>query len=152
MITWYSQFTGKLHESFELRLAEFGSATTMTLWAVTLVYYPGLLDTWAYRFLGNMMPQEYWITLLGIVGFGRLAILLVNGAISKSPHLRSLASFLSGAIWIQIAIAFWQADVTPTAYAVYAVAAGTDYFSLIRASREARRLDVKNAGRNNGLG
>lgn len=100
MITAHSW--NSLRATFPIRKPEWvNSFVLLGLSAVLLqdglfAKYPG------YAAMARFAPQEVWQWGLFVLAFGRLVVLVINGAITRSPLLRWVGAFLSCFAWWQI--------------------------------------------------
>lgn len=104
-----------------------------------------------YYLLLAVAPQGAWATAITVFGFGRLLILLVNGAWRRSPMGRAIAAFLSCFFWTQIVLSF-----APTFGFAFVMACGwlgADMVNVMRAARDARTVsDALGRGKRSGMG
>jgi hypothetical protein len=80
------------------------------------------------------LPALAWGGSCFIVGLGRGIALFVNGAWTRTPLIRLIASFLSMFIVTQIIIGFWQSGVPNTGLVVYPWFVIADLLSAYRAA------------------
>ncbi|RFB95238.1 hypothetical protein B5K11_09830 [Rhizobium leguminosarum bv. trifolii] len=92
-----------------------------------------------YQLMLMIASQPFWSSVLIVFAAGRLAVLLINGAWRRSPHLRALAAFLSCFFWTQITLSF----APNFGFAVVLACGwlGMDMINIMRAMRDARTID-----------
>jgi hypothetical protein len=130
-------------ETFPGRASEWALGTMLALWAVILIVKPDVMSMQPYyTAMTQLMTQSSWAILCILVGGGRLVVLFVNGFWRRSPHLRSLTSFLSSLVWFEVSIGLLQSGIINTGLAVYPVLFGLDVFNAIRAMGDAGRSDA----------
>lgn len=93
--------------------------------------------------MAEVMSRRWWSIFCLFVGGGRLIILLVNGFISPSSHLRCLASFETLFFRHQILLGFVLAKTFGTSLAVYPVVLTLEIYHAIQCARLARVVDQK---------
>jgi hypothetical protein len=140
--TFFLHVRKSLRATFDTRVSEWALATILLLWSVVLHLNPELFaEGPSYVKMAEVMPQRFWSIFCLVAGGGRLIILLVNGLISRSPHLRCLASFVSLFFWHQILLGFVLAGTFGTGLAVYPVLLALEIYHAIRCARLARVVD-----------
>ena len=140
---------GRLLHSIRDRLAEWSSATIMASCGVLLGFNPAMLDG-RYSYMLQIAAAETWMFVFAGVGFVRLAILGINGALVRSPHFRAGLSFLSAMVWLQVVLTYLVAPgALSFGLAVFPILAVTDVIAMLRAASDAARVDKRLAdGRN----
>src|SRR5690606_37859289 len=96
-----------LQDTFEARASEW--ALTGAILTMAVVFY--LNDTMflspAFSGLRDIANNQYiWASVFTVVGMLRLAVLLVNGAYWRTPHLRSFTAFLCAGVWFTLFLGF----------------------------------------------
>ncbi|WP_061930077.1 hypothetical protein [Aureimonas sp. AU22] len=130
-------------KTFDTRVSEWALAAILFLWSVVLHLNPKLFQEGpSYVKMADLMPQHSWAILCLMAGGGRLIILLVNGLLRRSPHLRCLGSFVSCFFWFQILIGLMQSGTYATGLAVYPVLLALECYHTIRCARLARAVDT----------
>lgn len=89
-----------------------------------------------YGRMDNIADADTWATLLFTLAGLRAAILIVNGAWMRSPHLRAIASALACFAWAQ-----FMTGTDVFSQAVAPVLFVADIINIIRATRDARFAD-----------
>ena len=136
--------TSGFFHSVNSRLSEWGLGIVMSYWGIVFMLTDGIFDREPYRHLANLVPPAVWILAMAVIGFGRLSVLILNGSLSKSPHLRTLASLASGTIWLQLALAFYSScSATWLLPGMLVIFSGMDFVAMLRAARDARISDGK---------
>lgn len=109
---------------------------------------PSTLDLPPYEVVSRIATPFTWGVILTLVGMARLLVLYINGAWSKSPHLRWLLASASAVIW-----AFMFAGLTAfsTPLQIGPFIAGAVFVDLINAFRAAQDARVEDeSGAKNG--
>jgi hypothetical protein len=129
--------------AFYPRLSEWVAAGVTLCGGWVLLKNPTLMDNApkGYDLMLNFASQQTWASLFVAMGFIRLCILLVNGAIQKSPWLRAGAAFLSCAIWMQLVSSF--APVQGLGVCMALGYLSMDYLNIIRSMMDARVVDER---------
>lgn len=131
-----------LKKHFPARIPEWWAAGTMVAWGVYVLLNPGIMDGPGWKGLRSLSwvfhPERFWGTLTLIVGFSRLCALFVNGAWSRTPVIRLIASAFSAFVWSQIALGFWLLELPSTGVVMYSAAVVLDFVSGYRASKDIR--------------
>lgn len=135
---------------FRIRFSEWMLAFIMLNWGLVLTCLGPIFDRPAMAWLAQLGDQPGWGIACYLVGFLRIAALVINGTFAGtwwsrfSPHVRSLMSAVSCLIWTTITISVLsQADKSQvgTGLAVYPVFMLADLFNCARASLDARTSD-----------
>lgn len=79
-------------------------------------------------------PSLFWGGTCFVVGVGRAISLFINGAWTRTPMVRLIASFVSMFIMTQIIIALWESGVPNPALVVYPWFVVADLLSAYRAA------------------
>lgn len=101
-----------------------------------------------YLLMLAIAEQASWSYLLMAYGFGRLVILLINGAWRRSPHLRAITAGLSCFLWTQIALSFLSTFGFAFIFACSFVV--MDIINVLRAMGDARIVDDAYRGASGG--
>lgn len=133
-----------LRQHWPARKLEWLMSGFMIAWGVYVLLHPGLFTApeTASMFSGlaaisapiTDLPALAWGGSCFIVGLGRGIALFVNGAWTRTPLIRLIASFLSMFIVTQIIIGFWQSGVPNTGLVVYPWFVIADLLSAYRAA------------------
>ena len=133
--------------AFYPRLSEWAAAAVTLVMGIVLTQNPDLMVTSlrGYQPMLVWMSQASWATVFMLLGFIRLMILLVNGAVKRSPWLRAGTAFVTCGIWSTLFASFFAV------YGLGMVMAGgymvMDYMNIVRAMRDARAVDDAIRGR-----
>lgn len=79
-------------------------------------------------------PALAWGGLAFLIGLGRAMALFINGAWTRTPLIRLVASFLSMFLVTQIVIGLWRSGVSNTGLVVYSWLVIADLLSANRAA------------------
>lgn len=116
----------------------------------------GMLITWGYECLTadpavwnlpinsalrTVAGQKTWGTIALSIGLIRLAALYINGAMRRSPHLRSVGAFLSCFLWLQLTLGVMLSELHSLAFAFYPWLFFADFYNAQRAARDAGFVD-----------
>jgi hypothetical protein len=93
----------------------------------------------------RIMSQSSWSVAFLFLGFARVVVLMINGAIRKSPWLRAIAASLSCFMWLAMFASFWS--VQGIGMVLAGGYLGMDFVNIIRAMRDARQVDDAYRGR-----
>lgn len=95
-----------LKASFPIRKSEWSAAgLVLGMWVVLTFNRDLFLSSPGYLRMAAYAPQNVWAWACFVVGFGRMAVLFVNGHYWRTPHWRAFAAFLSCLLWYQMALA-----------------------------------------------
>lgn len=130
--------SGQMVVHFAPRASEWTTSVILFLWSAIVLYTEGRAPQAIYAEMFNLTA---WAMIFGVVSAIRMIILYVNGALRRSPHLRSGFSFISCFAWFQITIYFFGAATLTTALAVYPVLLILDFYNAYRIAVEARITD-----------
>jgi len=123
---------------FQVRFPEWLCAIVLTAWGLYLTTHPTMFTDpktaplWAG--MNAMMSQPLWGMVATVVGVLRMGALYVNGAHSRTPMVRLIASFFSAFIWTQVLVGLWHANVSNTGLIAYTGYLVADIYSAFRAS------------------
>lgn len=144
----------ELQRHFPARAPEWINATTMTVWGAYVILHPEVFEQPLFRILVSMSwgqpAGNFWGLLCFFVGFTRLTALFVNGAFSRTPIIRLVASLISAFVWTQITVGLWLLPESATGVVMYGAAVCVDLLSAYRASKdvgmvESNRREAKGA-------
>lgn len=79
-------------------------------------------------------PALVWGGICFVVGLGRAVALFINGAWTRTPFVRLIASFVSMFIITQIVLSLWDSGVPNTGLVVYPWLVIADLLSAYRAA------------------
>jgi len=139
--------------AFFLRLAEWYAAILLFALGWILWVKPDLMQSepsGIYGLMKLVATQPQWS--IGIMMFAcmRLAVLTINGAWRRSPHLRWISALLSMFFWMQIALSFRVVENLSLVFAIGILL--LDFANMIRAAYDARIADYKHDERQTGAG
>lgn len=139
-----------LWRSVRTKLSEWGLALMMINWGWTVLDYdqPFRFFQAPYDGWGSVIEPSTLGALMISVGSLRLLTLIINGSYSRSPHIRTGFSLISGMVWFFLWISFLQSISTPTAPVVYKWLSIMEFAALIRSAYDARVEDEKHSGAN----
>lgn len=133
-----------LRQHWPARKMEWLMAGFMIAWGWYVLLHPGLFsdEATAHLFSGLKAISDpvtdhaalAWGGSCFLVGLGRAIALFVNGAWTRTPLIRLIASFISMFIVTQIVIGFWQSGVPNTGLVVYPWFVVADLLSAYRAA------------------
>lgn len=141
MIRIYLHAKRGIWKSIDTKLAEWMGGLLLLCWGITLFLVDGIFDRPSYSGFSALMGQTAFAYTCFGIGLTRIIILAVNGGFSRSPHLRTAISLISGVFMVQMAVAFNQSDVSPTGLITYIILAINDFAAMLRAARDARQYD-----------
>jgi len=91
-----------LKQTFPVRKAEWVNSFALLGLSIVLLQ-DDLFERYAgYAAMARFAPQEVWQWTLFMLAFGRLTVLAINGAYSRTPLLRWIGAFISCFAWWQI--------------------------------------------------
>lgn len=139
--------TRQLFYHFPSRASEWAAAFITLNWGLLALNTEGKVIENSAPQLLNFLSPMIWGVIFFLMGAVRLAILIINGALRRSPHLRSASAFVGCFLWFQITMAFLNGVEITTALAVYPVLLAIDFYNAYRIAIEARITDegFKNA-------
>jgi len=131
-------------DAFFPRLSEWSCAVVVFLIGYVLSINVDLMATsksQAYDLMQMVGTQRQWA--VGMMSFGgaRLLVLLINGAIKRSPYLRATMAFFSCFPLCLIALSF--APILGISIVFASVFLGTEMINILRAARDARMVEYK---------
>lgn len=137
-----------IHDHFPARRSEWVLAGIMVAWGWLLISPMVSFDeSRAWAQMSAMASEMTWGWSAIAIGAFRFAALIVNGTFSStwygrwSPHVRSLASFLSCFLWLQISFGLWAGSSTTTGLAVYPGLLVLDLMNVVAAASDAGQMD-----------
>lgn len=144
-----------IHDHFPARRSEWVLAGIMVVWGWMLVSPEQVFEqSRAWRQMASLAGESTWGWAAIWIGGFRLCALIVNGTFAdtwygrRSPHVRSLASFLSCFLWLQISFGLLAAETTTTGLAVYPGLLVLDLMNVVAAASDAAKMDrAKSDGR-----
>ncbi|MDI1266808.1 MAG: hypothetical protein PS018_26445 [bacterium] len=139
----FAHITTSFRETFHARASEWALAAVLFNWGLVLSLNMTLFEGASYAELAALAPQVAWAWLCLLFGAFRLAVLAINGAWRRSPHIRSACAFVACFVWFQISMGLLQSGTWSTGLAVYPVLFFLDIFNVIRAIGEAGRSDAQ---------
>lgn len=145
-----SDHTRKMIDHFPTRASEWATSLILFGWATLTYLTNGKSMTGAYDAMTNVMDATTWAAMFMILSGIRIMLLIINGALKRSPHLRSAFSFLSCFAWFQITMAFSSTEMLTNDLAAYPVLLALDFYNAYRIAIEARLADEglkRNGGR-----
>ena len=130
------------NRKFPGRAAEWLTAAIITSMGVAFAGWPRMFVTSDYLTeLRDFAPQSFWAVSLLLIGFVRLSALFINGSWRRSPHVRVVGAILSVLVWAKILDGFVHLGRPSPALAIYPWLALIDFYSVFRASADARLAD-----------
>lgn len=133
-----------LRQHWPARKMEWLMSGVLVAWGWYVLMHPAMFSNDATKALFSGMEAisapitEYPALLWGggafIVGLARGVALFVNGAWTRTPLVRVVASFISMFIFTQIVIGLWQSGVPNTGLVVYPWFVVADLLSAYRAA------------------
>lgn len=145
-MTTFASVRTHIVEAFYPRLSEWFCASILMALGFMLSENADLMTsskTATFDLMLMIAPQEKWSLIMKLFATLRLVILLINGILRRSPHLRAGSAFLSLFFWTQIAL-----SAKATFGFVFVFSAGIavlDFLNVTRASRDARLVDYIHA-------
>lgn len=137
-----------IHDHFPARRSEWVLAGILVAWGLILLPpSPAFEESLVWAQMAVMASERTWAVTAIAIGLFRLAALIVNGTFSStwygrwSPHVRSLASFLSCFLWLQISFGLWAGSATTTGLAVYPGLLVLDLMNVVAAASDAGQMD-----------
>lgn len=133
-----------LRQHWPARKLEWMMAGFMTAWGLYVLLHPGLFtDPSTARLFSGMAaisariteyPALAWGGVSFLLGVSRAIALFVNGAWTRTPLIRLIASFASIFVVTQIIIGLWQSGVPNPGLVVYPWFVIADLLSAYRAA------------------
>ena len=131
-----------LKESFEARASEWSLTGVMVSLALAFLFNEGLFYRDTLEGMRDIINSRFaWITIMSFVGLTRFAVLIVNGAYWRTPHLRSLTAFLSAGIWFLFFMGFVRNGSLMMAIMPWVFL--LDAYNAKRAGREAGKSEFQ---------
>lgn len=131
---------------FRPRISEYVTSIILLNWSLIVWLSGGAALGIKNESISNPMV---WAFMFGMLSFVRILILYINGALRRSPHLRSLLSFFTCFAWFQLTVLHFTTDHVTTGAGVYPVLLLLDFYNAYRIAVEAR---VTDEGYKNGSG
>lgn len=132
-----------LHEHFKIRLTDWLLSAILFSWGMAL--FAVNPQVWTLPPFSGLRAWEssqvVWASAATGIGAVRLALLFINGALRRSPHLRAIGAFLSVFVWVQLSFGIMFGDVIGPGIAIFPWLALTDVFNVYRAMGDARCSD-----------
>lgn len=126
------------------RKMEWLMAGMLTAWGCYVLTHPEMFSDLSTRdtYAGmkavsdplGFYPSVFWGGAAFIVGFSRAVALFVNGAWTRTPLVRVIASLLSMMIFTQIVVGFWSSGLPNPGLVVYPWFIVADLLSAYRAA------------------
>lgn len=129
-------------KAFFPRLSEWTAAFALFAIGWTLSANPELMattKTQAYSLMLMIAPQDKWASALIAFATLRLLVLLINGSIRRSPHLRAVLAFFSCFPLALISLSFVSTFGIGMALAWTVL--GMDMINILRAAGDAKTAD-----------
>ena len=138
----FAHIAASFRKTFPGRQTEWLLTSVLIGWAAMLIINPDMFRTTAtYANFGEIMSQSMWAMACLYVGVARLAVLIINGAWRRSPHLRAGLAFLTCLFWYQITVGMLQSGTLSTGLAVYPAFFLFDAINVIRSMGDAAVTD-----------
>lgn len=144
-----------LRQHWPARKLEWLMSGFMISWGVYVLFHPTLFTDPATRdlFAGlaafsnqfSEFPALIWGGACFAVGLGRGIALLINGAWTRTPLIRTIASFFSMFLVTQITLGFWNSGVPNTGLVVYPWLIVADLLSAYRAAVDVVHAEMQRA-------
>lgn len=127
------------------RALDWMCAAMILVWGLTLAL-PGQSFSLSalQRVMHGEFSEDFWATVLILLGLMRVAALLINGHMPRgSPVLRLISAFIGVLVWsyfLELFVELWVATgIIATGCGVSAVLVGADLFSTGRAAADFMR-------------
>lgn len=118
--TLFVHFQQNFNRVFVARMIEWEHSISLFAFGLVLALNPSIFDGPSYvSFLRIWESAIGWALLCMIVGGLRFIVLLINGGLKRSPHLRAAFACMSAFVWMQVSLGFLAAGNFSTALAVY---------------------------------
>lgn len=137
-----------IHDHFPARRSEWVLAVIMVVWGWLLISPDPVFSRSAvWSQMAALAGEATWGWAAIAIGTFRLMALVINGTFSStwygrwSPHVRSLASFLSCFFWLQISFGLWASEASTTGLAVYPGLLVLDLMNVVAAASDAGQMD-----------
>lgn len=134
----------KLSGHVPVRFTEWLLAGIMLSWGITCLSVPA--PVWnepAYSGLRSLGTQTAWGAYSLALGLTRIGALYINGAMRRSPHLRTAGAFLAVLLWLQLTLAMFNGQAQSLSISIYPWLFVGDLFNVYRASQDARLSDLR---------
>jgi hypothetical protein len=119
-------------------MSEYVTSVILLNWSVIVWFSKGDALSTQNKSVDNALT---WAFIFGILSFVRILILYVNGALRRSPHLRSGLSFFTCFAWFQLTVIHFTSDHVTTGAGIYPVLLALDFYNAYRIAIEARITD-----------
>lgn len=135
-------FRQNFNRVFIARMIEWEHAVALFMFGAILSMNPDLFGSPSYAAFMRLWdsPQGWGIVCMA-VGALRFAVLAINGAFKRSPHLRAVFAALSAFMWMQISFGFLAAGNYSTALAVYPGFIVWEFIVFVMTVRYAKWVD-----------
>lgn len=140
-------FFARMKASLEMRAVDWLLALITFSWGGRLLIGGPLPALGSYDFLLSIASQDVWGLACLVGGAVRLAVLVINGFWTRSPHVLSLLSFLTLLFWSIITYGFIEAGALGTAAAVYPWLLVFELRAALVAAKQAAIIDMVGAAR-----
>ncbi len=145
MQTLIVHMKNNFNQVFVARMIEWEHAVLLMLFGWALVESPDLFDTAAsYASFKSLYPNySFWALSMITVGGLRFVVLVVNGTIKRSPHLRAVFAALTAFYWFHASYgAVVSGKLTPlTAFCVAFF--GWQFVVMVICAKLAKLEDIK---------
>ena len=131
---------------FRERVAEWHSALAMFSIGIILLMEGETFALAPYSEIQNIATESTWGTICAGLGGLRLAILGVNGAMWRSPHLRAVCAGLSALVWSNFLTGYLSSHTPTLMLGMVSAALLFDLYNSYRAAQDARQEDDKRGG------
>lgn len=129
-----------LQESFEARASEWMLTGATICLGFVFFLNSTMFHKESFEGLRGIIGNQYiWAAIFTIVGFARLAVLLINGAYWRTPHFRAAGAFLCSGVWFVFCLSFVRNGSILIAIMPWIFL--LDAYNVKRASREAGKSE-----------
>lgn len=129
-----------LQETFEARASEWMlTGATLSLAAVFFLNNDMFYKPTFEGLRSILNCQMCWAWILLVVGSVRLAVLIVNGAYWRTPHMRAFTAFLCAGLWFLFCVGFFRNGSVLSAMAPWIFL--LDAYNAKRAGKEAGKSE-----------
>ena len=132
-----------IRKHFRVRATEWLLSGVMLLWGVLLLCPSDTFAMPSYGELARIGSEDAWGWFGVTVGGLRLLVLIINGALRPSPHLRAILAWLSSYFWWQLSLGFYMAGEGGMALALCPLAVVFDVFNAAMAAGDAGEIDAR---------
>lgn len=142
---------------FMMRVSDWALALILFNFGIVLLSNRNIFDNPDYAGMYRVATKALWGTLCITVGIIRIAALTINGTYPSfrwSPHIRTVAAFMSCFAWLNICIGFYVAPTPTAALAVYPYLLLLDIYNTFLAASEAGKVERRrgaNGGRRDNI-